>query len=105
MVFSTTATSAVLLILAIIVIALWSRMIEMKLLLIGIFMAITASVQSNVAAVSVNAAQVAVSAGLGSGALMRIAVILTLSGIGMMLLARVTPPATTGIGGERSHVA
>ena len=64
----------------------------MKLLLIGIFMAIAASVQSSVSGVSVNPGQVALSTGLGSSPLMKIAVILTLSGVGMMLMSRVTPP-------------
>ena len=75
-----TIASTVLLILAIIVILARSRTTEMKLLLIGVFMAIAASVDANVTGVSINAAQVALSTGLGSAALMKISVILTLAG-------------------------
>src|SRR5262245_36886079 len=103
---ATTTVSTVFLILAIILILVRSRTLETKLLLIGIFMAIAASVQANVLGVSVgaNAAQVALSGGFGSATLMKIAVILTLVGAGMMLLSRVAPPATPGTETEGPHV-
>jgi hypothetical protein len=99
-----TIGSTALLILAIIVILVRSRTPEMKLLLIGIFMAITAAIQANVSGISVNAAQVALLTGLGSATLMKIAVILTLSGVGMMLMPRVTPPPIAGAAKEHPHV-
>jgi hypothetical protein len=103
-VVSMTIASTTLLILAIIVILSRSRTPEMKLILIGIFMAITAAMQANVSGISVNAAQVALLTGLGSATLMKIAVILTLSGVGMMLMARATPPAVAGTAKEPPHV-
>jgi hypothetical protein len=102
-----TIGSTALLILAIIVILVRSRTPEMKLLLIGIFMAITAAMQANISGVSVNAAQVALSAGLGSATLMKISVILTLFGAGMLLMSRVTPappPPAVGTPKEHPHV-
>ena len=99
-----TIASTVFLILAIVVILARSRTTEMKLLLIGVFMAIAASVDANVTGVSINAAQVALSTGLGSAALMKISVILTLAGVGMLLLQRVSPPATTATQTEHPHV-
>jgi hypothetical protein len=99
-----TIGSTTLLILAIIVILSRSRTPEMKLTLIGIFMAITAAMQANVSGISVNAAQVALPTGLGSATLMKIAVILTLSGVGMMLMDRVTPPTIAGTAREHPHV-
>jgi hypothetical protein len=99
-----TIGSTTLLILAIIVILVRSRTPEMKLLLIGIFMAITAAMQANVSGVSVNAAQVALATGLGSATLMKISVILTLSGAGMLLMSRVTPPPPPpAIGTPKEH--
>jgi hypothetical protein len=103
-VVSMSIASTILLILAIIVILSRSRTPEMKLILIGIFMAITAAIQANVSGISVNAAQVALLTGLGSATLMKIAVILTLSGVGMMLMARVTPPTIAGTAKEPPHV-
>jgi cell division protein FtsW (lipid II flippase) len=94
---------AIFLILAIILILVRARTLEMKLLLIGIFMGIAAAVQSNVAGVSVNAGQVTLATGVGPAPLMKFAVILTLAGVGMMLLSRATPPAATGSEKERSH--
>jgi hypothetical protein len=47
---------------------------------------------------------VALSGGFGSATLMKIAVILTLVGAGMMLLSRVAPPATPGTETEGPHV-
>ncbi len=101
-----TTLSTGFLILAILVILVRSRTVEMKLLLIGIFMAIAASAEANVVGVSLgaNAAQVAVSGGLGSTTLAKIAVILTLAGAGMMILSRLAPPATPAIGREGPHV-
>ncbi len=97
--------STIFLILAIIVILLRTRTQEMKLILIGVFMAIAAAAQANLSGVSVNPAQVALTTGLGSAALMKIAVILTLSGVGMLLLSQATPPAAAGTEKEHSHVA
>ena len=92
----TTFISTIFLVLAILAILSRSRTPEMKLLLIGIFMAIAASVQSGVYGVSVNPGQVALSAGFGASPLMKIAVILTLSGVGMMFMSRLTPtPASS----------
>jgi hypothetical protein len=82
-----TIASTFFLILAIIVILTRSRTLEMKLLLIGVFMAIAASVDANITGVSINAAQVGLATGLGSAALMKISVILTLAGVGMLLLS------------------
>lgn len=87
-----TIGSTTLLILAIIVILSRSRTTEMKLILIGVFMAITAAMQANVSGVGVNAAQVTLLTGFGLTTLMKIAVILTLSGVGMLLMSRATPP-------------
>jgi hypothetical protein len=104
----TTFISTIILILAILMILSRSRTPEMKLLLIGIFMAIAASVQSGVSGVSVGPQQVALLAGLGSSSLMKIAVLLTLSGVGMMFMSRLTPPpaasTSTPIVKEHPHV-
>ena len=97
--------STTFLILAIIVILLRARTQEMKLILIGVFIAIAAAAQANLSGVNVNPGQVAMTTGFGSATLMKIAVILTLSGVGMMFLSRATPPATAGIEKENSHVA
>ena len=67
-------------------------------------MAIAAAVEANIAGVSINAAQVALSTGLGSAVLMKIAVILTLTGVGMLLLPRVATPATTAMHTEHRDV-
>ncbi len=91
-VFVTTIITTIFLVLAILVILSRSRKPEMKLLLIGIFMAISASVESIGFGVGANPGQVALLAGLGSSPLMKIAVILTLSGVGMMFMSRLTPP-------------
>jgi hypothetical protein len=105
-VYVTTFISTIFLVLAILVILSRSRTPEMKLLLIGIFMAIAASVQSSIYGVSVNPGQVTLSTGLGTLPLMKIAVMLTLSGVGMMFMSRSTPPpaaATTTVK-EHPHV-
>jgi hypothetical protein len=99
----TTFISTIFLVLAILVILARSRTPEMKLLLIGIFMAIAASVQSGVYGISVNPGQVALSAGFGSSPLMKIAVILTLSGIGMMFVSRLTPPPAVATATVKEH--
>jgi hypothetical protein len=96
--------SSFFLILAIIVILSRSRTLEMKLVLIGVFMAIAGAVQPSPMGVSVNPGQVAMMTGFGSATLMKIAVILTLSGVGMMLMSRVSPPANAGTERERFHV-
>ena len=103
-IITVTLFTTLFLILAIILILVRSRTLEMKLLLIGIFLAIAASVEANVVGVGANAAQVAISGALGSATLLKIAVILTLSGAGMMLLSRVAPPATPPIEREVPHV-
>ncbi len=104
MILSTTLVSTFFLILAIIVILARAQTAEMKLILIGVFLAIAAAAQSNVSALSPNAAQVALTAGLGSVTLMKIAVILTLAGVGMLFLPRVAPPATARTEAEHPHV-
>jgi hypothetical protein len=96
--------SSVFLILAIILILSRSRTTEMKLVLIGVFMAIAAGVQPGTAGVSVNPGQVAMMTGLGSAALTKVAVILILAGVGMMLMSRVSPSPTARAEEERSHV-
>ena len=99
-----TIGSTILLILAIIVILVRSRTTEMKLVLIGTFMAIAAASQANVAGIGVNAAQGAVLNGLGSASLMKLSVILTLSGVGMLIMSRVTSAVVIGPQKEHSHV-
>jgi hypothetical protein len=104
----TTFISTIFLVLAILVILSRSRTPEMKFLLIGIFMAIASSVQSSVYGVRVNPQQVVLSTGLESSPLMKIAVILTLSWVGMMFMSRLTPPPAASTAPptvkEHSHV-
>jgi hypothetical protein len=99
-----TIGSMLFLILAIIVILVRARTTEMKLVLIGAFMAIAAAAQGSVSGVGVNAAQVAMFAGFGSASLMKISVILTLSGVGMLLMSRATGAVGTGPQTEHSDV-
>ncbi len=99
-----TAVSTIFLVLAIILILGRARTTEMKLILIGIFMAITAAMQANVSGPGVNGAQVAMIAGLGSATLAKISVILTLAGVGLLLMSRATPPAIAGTAKEQPHV-
>jgi hypothetical protein len=99
----TTTVSSIFLILAIIVILTRSRTVEMKLLLIGIFMAIAGSVQASVSGGTIGPAQVAALTGLGSAVFMKIAVILTLAGVGMLLFQRIAPIETPETKVERHH--
>jgi hypothetical protein len=99
-----TIGSTVFLVVAIIVILIRSRTPEMKLLMIGIFMSITAAMQASITGIAVTTQQVTLLTGLGSATFMKISVILTLAGIGMLLLVRVTPPAMPGPEKEQSHV-
>jgi hypothetical protein len=92
-ILSTTFCSSLLLILAIVVISLRSRSAEVKLLLMGIFTAIAAAANASVTGVSIQAGQVALATGIGSTILAKIAVILTLAGVGMMLLPRAVQAA------------
>jgi hypothetical protein len=84
------------LILPILLILTRARAPETKLLLIGVFMAITAAVQSSLTPAGVNAPPGTTWTGLASAPLMRIATILVLAGVGMMFLDRATPPAEKG---------
>ena len=99
-----TAVSTIFLVFAIILILGRAAETEMKLILIGIFMAIAAAMQANVASAGVNGAQAAMIAGLGSATLTRISVILTLAGVGLLLMSRATPPAIAGTAKEPPHV-
>jgi hypothetical protein len=99
-----TIGSTFFLILAIIVILVRSRTTEMKLVLIGAFMAIAAAAQAPVSGVGVNAAQAAVLTGLESASLMKVSVILTLSGVAMLLMSRATSAVVIGPQTEQPHV-
>jgi hypothetical protein len=101
-VLSMTLGSTALLVLAIIVILVRSRTPEMKLILIGSFMAIAAAMQANITGITVNAGQVGLTTGLVPSPLLKISVILTLAGVGLMLLGRVAPAATSGVETEHS---
>lgn len=77
---------------------------ETKLLLIGIFTAITAAVQSSLTTAVVNVPTVGTATGLASAPLMRIAVILVLAAVGLMLLDRAAPRAAAASEEEGPHV-
>jgi hypothetical protein len=100
--------TTIFLVLSILVILVRARTPAMKLLLIGVFMAIAASVQSSIFGGGLNPQQVVIATGIGSSPLMKIAVILTLSGVGMMFMAYFTPPipasASTSTAKEHPHV-
>lgn len=98
-----TVSSSAVLVLAIVAILVFSRTAEWRLLLIGIFMTIAASMQANISGFSINSGQMALLTAVGSTTLMRISVILTLSGIGMMLMSRVAPQAAAVAVKERPH--
>jgi len=86
--------SSLLLIFVIIFVLVRSRTLELRLILIGVFMAIAAAVQEPVSAVHIGPANVAGSIGLGAGSLMRVAAILILSGVTLVVLdrTRTAPP-------------
>ncbi len=96
--------SIVFLILPILVILTRARAPETKLLLIGIFTAITAAVQSSLTTAVVNVPTVGTATGLASAPLMRIAVILVLAAVGLMLLDRAAPRVAAASEEEGPHV-
>lgn len=65
-----------------------SKTLELRLILIGVFTAIAAAVQGNVSAAGINPGNVAVSLGFSAGSLMKVAVILILSGVTLTVLDR-----------------
>jgi hypothetical protein len=96
--------SIVFLILPILVILTRARATETKLLLIGVFMAITAAVQSSLTTPSVNFPPAATPTAMASAPLMRIATILVLAGVGLMLLERTYARAAAPPEKEAPHV-
>ena len=79
----------------------------MALCLIGVFMSIAAAVQAtmSVGAVIQNPGHLAITASAGSGPLLKIAVILVLSGVGLIFLSRSGPAPTATEQKETAHVA
>lgn len=76
------------LIFAIVLVLSRTRTLELRLILIGVFTAVAAAVQGNIAAVDINPGNVAVSLGGSSGSLMKVAMILVLSGVTLVVLDR-----------------
>ena len=85
---STAMTSSLLLVLVIIFVLARSKTLELRLILIGVFTAVAAAVQGNVSSVNINPGSVAVSLGFSAGSLMKVAMILILSGVTLAVLDR-----------------
>ena len=88
LIISTTMISSLLLVLVIVFVLARSKTLELRLILIGVFTAIAAAVQGNVSAAGINPGNVAVSLGFSAGSLMKVAVILILSGVTLTVLDR-----------------
>src|SRR3954452_18784217 len=99
-----TIASSLFLVLAIILVLLRSRTLEMTLVLIGVFMALTAAVQGNFSGVAVDRGQVALTVGTGAGPLMKIAMVLVLSGVALSFVSRTNPPLASRDRQEGPHV-
>ena len=91
------------LVLAVILVLVRSRTLEMRLILIGVFMAVAAAAQGNVAVVSPDPGRVALAGGFSAGSLAKVATILILSGVALAILARENPPAVAANRGEETH--
>ena len=87
-VISTTMISSLLLVLVIIFVLARSKTLDLRLILMGVFVAIAAAVQGNVSAVIINPGNLAVSLGFSAGSLMKVAAILILSGVTLAVLDR-----------------
>ncbi len=95
LIFTTIITSLFLVLLIILVLGR-IKLLSLRLILIGVFMAIAAALQGNISAVSIDSGQVAVSLGLAASSLLKIATILVLSGVAFAVLERTEPAPTVG---------
>ncbi len=91
------------LVLAIILVLVRSPTLEMRLILIGVFMAIAATAQGSVAVVAPDPGRIALAGGFSAGSLMKIATLLILSGVALAILARENPSVVPANRGEETH--
>ena len=102
-VLAMTVLSSGALVLAIILVLARSRTLEMRLILIGVFMAVAAAAQGNFAVLTPDPGRVTFAGGLAAGSLMRVATLLILSGVALAVLTREVPPAVSANRGEETH--
>jgi hypothetical protein len=96
--------SSILLIFATIFVLVRSKTLEMRLILIGVFMAIAAAVQESSVGVHIGPGNMGGSLNLTAGSLMKVAAILILSGVALAALER-TRPATAPAATEPKEVS
>ena len=103
-VLAVTVLSSGALVLAIVLVLARSRTLEMRLILIGVFMAVAAAAQGNLAVFTPDPGRVTFAGGLAAGSLMRVTTLLILSGVALAVLTRGVLPAVAANRRRQTHV-